>query len=125
MTFVYIPSPSVNTIPRVDAPQRPRNDYIFNQLRKLKHLAIIEVDSIEHNFIEQENNVHDPSRYASEDVRINWKRDFIGVLKDSPSRDRKLLRWKVIRRRDCMPPIIEFYEFLESGEMEVFPDASL
>lgn len=50
-----------------------------------------------------------------------WKRGLIDVLKDSPSKNRKFLRWSVASRRDYLMRIA----VLENGELEVFPETSL
>ena len=50
-----------------------------------------------------------------------WKRGFIGVLKDSPSKNRKLFRWKDIDRDHSHP---SGDKVVESGELEVFPETS-
>ena len=57
------------------------------------------------------------------DLKV-WKRDVIEVLKDSPSKDRKFLRWKVYegeRRYGILNRSI----LVEEGELEVLPEVSL
>lgn len=83
-------SPPTITSSDLDAPQRPRARVdVFNHLRRAKHLAIIEVELIEHNDCE----FGYPRNMMEEDRKV-WKRGFIGILKDSPSKNRKLFRWR-------------------------------
>jgi len=52
-----------------------------------------------------------------------WKRGLTDVLRDSPSKDRKFLRWRIVYRRAFAVP--QSYGILKSGELEVFPRTSL
>lgn len=101
-------------IPRMSAPDPnwPSNFKVFDQLRRLEHLAVVEVDFVQHW-----------TSFYSSDMRNAWKRSFIEVFEDSPSRDRKLLRWRVIETRKGIIP--ERHELSESGEMEMFPGTPL
>lgn len=50
-----------------------------------------------------------------------WKIHLIRVLKESPSKERKFLRWKVSgSRMDC--GVAEY--IVENGELEVLPETS-
>lgn len=102
-------------IPRVDTPQWLRSNHVFNQLRKFEHLAIIEIDFIQIYY-------SSPTDWR-EGTWVAWKRGFIEVLKESPSRDRKMLRWKLIYGWNR--PSIERDELVANGEMEIFPDTPL
>ena len=53
-----------------------------------------------------------------------WKAGLIDVLKNSPSKDRKFLRWNLIQV--YKDPINDCHvsEVAESGELEVLPESS-
>jgi hypothetical protein len=103
-------------IPRADAPQQPTNDHFFSQLRQFEHLAVVEVDFIEHRGF-----THSRHKGVLEDLRDAWNRGFIEVLKNSRSRDRKFVRWRGIEKWNCATrPRLEHYEISKSGEIEVF-----
>ena len=94
---------------------------MFKQLRQAEHLAIIEVDLIEHKCWP----FYDPLDVL-EEKRNAWKRGFIDILKDSPSKDRKFLRWGVAHTRSYPGPNLpQSYDIVEKGELEVSPDTSL
>ena len=48
-----------------------------------------------------------------------WKRGLTEVLRDSPSKDRKFLRWRIIYRQTLVVP--PGFDIVKNGEMEVFP----
>jgi hypothetical protein len=54
-----------------------------------------------------------------------WKVHLVQVLKDSPSKERKFLRWKISEKE--MPYGVTEYTVVlaESGELEVLPGTSL
>lgn len=54
-------------------------------------------------------------RYREETEMKAWKKHLIEVLEDSPSKERKFLRWRVY----------ETQEVVEEGELEVLPGTSL
>jgi len=54
-----------------------------------------------------------------------WKEGLIGVLKDSPSKGRKFLRWIVVRIYDQSDGNRLVREVLEAGELEVLPESPL
>ena len=118
---VRLPSPSASTILRVDAvPQRTITECIFNRLRKFKHLAIIEMDF--HRRCDSPAYDRDGEMEDSLDA---WRRGCIEVLKNSPSEDRKLIRWRVIGRTSRDYPRCDIHVLVGRGEMEVFPYTSL
>jgi len=87
-------------------------------LRQLKHLAIVEV-----NLTEERG--HKPPGGAWKRARETWERELISLLKNVPSTDSKILRWKIVQssmRRYRSDPA---YEVVETKELEVFPGASL
>ena len=81
----------------------------FHLFRQLRHLAIIGVNlgyGIE-------------PRGDWENSRVVWRRELTGILKDSPSRDRKVLRWKVVQVRPYTPGADRVYDVMEKEELEV------
>lgn len=54
-----------------------------------------------------------------------WKAHLIQVLNDSPSEERKLVRWRVSERYTPYDASECNLVVVESGEMEVFPETSL
>lgn len=93
-------------------PQSPN----VKHLRQLKHLAVIDVNLYEERGL---------PKAIREQTRKIWKREFIGLLKDSPSTDRKILRWKVVQGRSCHLTGRLEYDAVEAEELEVFPETSL
>ena len=79
-------------------------------LKQLKHLTIVDVD------LEQGTEPYDSEW---QETRASWKRDLVGLLKDSPSTDRKVLRWKVVRRRLLAHGAGNAYDVVENEEIEV------
>ena len=58
------------------------------------------------------------------DLRV-WKRRLIEILKASPSKERKFLRWVVCEREKSCGLLKYIREVLEEGELEVFPETFL
>jgi len=87
-------------------------------LRQLTHLAIIEAN------LEEELDCR-PVERALENARETWRRELISLLKDSPSTDRKILRWKLVQ--NCRHPrgTGRVYNVVETEELEVSPKTSL
>jgi len=54
-----------------------------------------------------------------------WKGHLIKVLKDSPSKERKLLRWKLSEWQIGGSSSKDMPVAVEDGELEVFPETSL
>jgi len=52
-----------------------------------------------------------------------WKRYLVEVLRDSPSKERKFLRWRV--REHWNHGFIWYTIDVEEGELEVLPETSL
>jgi hypothetical protein len=80
-------------------------------LRQAENLVVIEIDFIYGDY-EEPGDAPDERQEA-------WKRDFVDVLKNSPSQDRKFLRWRTTRGE------WQRYDVVASGELEVFPGTSL
>lgn len=91
----------------LNIPSQPDREE-FKTLRRLKHLAVINVD------LAYECGPHGD---WVRPMRANLKKEFISILKDSPSTDRKFLRWKVVRSTD---PFHRTHEVVEDQEVEVF-----
>ena len=79
-------------------------------LRQLKYLAIVGASLFNASLYESEVD--------RERARKTWKMGLVGILKDSPSTDRKVLRWKIVQ--PWAP-----YKVLENEESEVLPEMSL
>jgi len=88
----------------------------IKHLRQLEYLAIVDA-----NLCEMKNL----AGAVQEKAREIWKRELIGLLKDSPSTDRKVLRWKVVQICLCPNDVRLVYDIVESEESEVFPETSL
>jgi len=84
-------------------------------LRQLKHLAVVDVDLAEGN---------SSPEAVREEAREIWKRELTSLLKDSPSTDRKFLRWKVVQSRPRIIGIGRVYDIVENEELEVLPETS-
>ena len=81
----------------------------FQSLRQLKHLTVVDVN-LEH-FTQATAN------WAAK--REIWKKELIRILKDCSSTDRKVLRWKVVKRRPHFRDDDQNYDVLENEEVEV------
>jgi len=96
------------------------------QLRSLKSLAVVELDFITLLFPDEIGTAKGEVRRGQAETYLKlWKVHLIQVLKDSPSKERKLLRWKVSERE--MPYGVTEYTVVvvEDGELEVLPETSL
>ena len=87
-------------------------------LRQLTHLAVIEAD------LEEELDCR-PVERVLENARGTWRRELIGLLKDSPSTDRKILRWKFVQSHRHPHGTGRVYNVVETEELEVSPKTSL
>ena len=117
--LVCPPPPLAIKIIGADTPQQPIDRQVFDELRRIEHLTIIEVNLIqyEHHIARQD---------GVKDAWSNLKRGFIEVLKNNTSEDRKLLRWRTVGRpRPGQVYQALIYGLVESGEMRVFPETSL
>ena len=79
----------------------------IEKLRQLKYLTVIDV------YLDRGSQTHDSDQQG---VRAIRKKEFISLLKDSPSSDRKYLRWKVVQRRLGTD---RAYDVVENEELEV------
>lgn len=92
-------------------------------LRALRHLAVVELDLITSPFYPYELDTEEIDVYNSRkvvDLKV-WKACLVEILKDSPSKERKCLRWEVYKshRHHGIQAAVE------EGESEVFPEMSL
>lgn len=79
-------------------------------LRQLKYLAIVDVN------LSENRNV---PKVVLEKARRTCKGGLVSILKDSPSEDHKVLRWKIVQ---LAPPGCVV---VEDEELEVLPETSL
>jgi hypothetical protein len=89
-------------------------------LRQLKYLTVVDVD------LEEEKDYEPPDAAGWENARKIWKRKLIDLLRDSPSTERKFLRWKISQsypRADGGRG--RAYDVVESEELEVLLETSL
>jgi len=95
-------------------------------LRTLRHLSVVDLDFTTSPFYTDAGTAQSElyKAQAKTDL-ITWKAYLIEVLKDSPSKERKFLRWKVYedQRRRGIPR--GGHVVVEEGELEVFPETSL
>lgn len=85
-------------------------------LKQLKHLTIVDAD------LDQGSEPHDSEW---EEAREGWKRELISLLKECPSTDRKVLKWKVVQRRLLAHGAGNTYDVVENEEFEVSRKTSL
>jgi len=64
----------------------------------------------------------DPSFLEGAEV---WKAGLIDVLKSSPSKHRKFLRWNLVRTYMRLVDNRIIHEVVETEELEVLPESSL
>lgn len=89
------------------------------ELRQLKYLAVVDIHL-------EEGWHREPSDPADrEQARKGWKRKLISLLKDSPSTERKYLRWRVAKCRPHSGGNGRAYDIIENEELEVLPETSL
>lgn len=81
----------------------------MEHLRQAKHLSVVEAHFYERKWYHSD---------SEEDRRV-WKMNCIDVLKNSPSKNRKFLRWKVAQEYTYP---IDDYAVIEAEELEVSPE---
>ena len=95
---------------------------VTERLRLLKHLAIVEINlSGLLSSRMASDPTHDPNWVKLKKGLVVWKIHLIQVLKDSPSDERKFLRWKLIGSLWFVAKGV----VLEAGELELLPEKSL
>ena len=94
----------------------------------MKRLAIAGLEFTATPFYPDEMDTAECERFraqAETDLKA-WKRHVIEVLNDSPSKERKFLRWKVYENRRLPYSTSRGTQVVvEEGELEVLPGASL
>lgn len=104
----------------------------FDCLRSLKRLAVVGIELLTLQLdLEEITGAagYESSRAQAVKDWTAWKRNLINVLRDSPSTERKLLRWKVVESE--MPNVSGNSarqitpEGTEGGELEVSPGTLL
>jgi len=114
---------------RVSIPPKNPKDGVFTiplqsttqpveHLQQLKYLAVVNVDLSERKDGELAGAV-------LREAREIWKKKLVDLLKDSPSVDRKFLRWKVVQTYRRPDSFYQAYDVVETEELEVLPETSL
>ena len=96
-------------------------------LRALKHLAVVNLDFTISPFYPDEASTVGSKLYkvqAERDLEI-WKTHLVEVLKDSPSKERKFLRWRISKgqRHHDFPGGVQVV--MGEGKLEVIPETPL
>ena len=91
----------------------------IDDLRELKHLAVVDAD------LDEEQDYKQPIAVDWEKARKIWKGKLISLLKDSPSMDRKVLRWKVTQSYYDGEFLRRRYSIVENEELEISPETPL
>ena len=86
-------------------------------LRRLEHLAVVDVELEEAVDREPVDDI--------EKGRKTWRRELISLLKDSPSTERKFLRWKIAQSYLRTDGRGRAYEIVVNEELEVLPETPL
>jgi len=96
-------------------------------LRALKRLAVVDLDFVTSPFYLDEFDAGLSELYGALAVKDlgRWKAFLVEVLKDSPSKERKFLRWKVYKGKRHRGFPREVQMVVDEGELEVFPETSL
>jgi len=91
----------------------------------LRRLAVVDLDFLTSPFYPGETGTPASELYGTQvKVDLNtWKAYLIEVLKNSPSKERKFLRWKVGQNIHAVHR--GYHVVLEEGELEVFSETSL
>ena len=92
-------------------------------LRALNHLAVVGLDFTIHPDEAGTARSEFYKARAKKDLEV-WKTYLVEVLKNSPSKERKFLRWRVYKghRRRGTPREVQV---VVEGELEVFPETSM
>ena len=95
---------------------------VAGHLRSLKRLAVVELDlPIRLILLDCVGKEGHESRGEKTKACLKvWKSHLIRVLKESPSNERKLLRWKVTQLQFHLDVLR--YVVVENGELEVLPE---
>ena len=99
----------------------------IRELRRLKHLAVVDVELmhvIGRSVLERSSDVGRQWMRGLE----TWRRELISLLKDSPSTERKFLRWKITISHLVLETTGNrnwVHAIMANEELEVFPDTPL
>jgi len=91
------------------------NSEAIKELRRLEHLAVVDVEL-------EEALDHEPATAVS---RATWKRELISLLKNSPSAERKFLKWKIAQSYMRADGRGRVYEVVVNEKFEVLPETPL
>ena len=92
-------------------------------LRSLKSLAVVKLECITNMFSLGGETEAQVRRGMRERYFKEWKKFLIPVLKDSPSKERKILRWELFELDRYRGYSGIGTEVVVSGEQEVLPEA--
>lgn len=95
-------------------------------LRSLRSLAVVKLEYVTDLFVLGGETEAQARKERRETFLERWKESLIPVLKDSPSKERKILRWELFELRRH-PGYFHngVVEVVESGEREVHPEVPL
>ena len=94
----------------------------------MKHLAVVDLDLVTSPFCPDEDASTAESELYKARVEMDlnaWKRHVVEILKDSPSEERKFLRWRVHKGQGLDGIFRGAQVVVEETELEVFPETSL
>ena len=99
----------------------------IEHLRSLEHLAVVEIDLTTYLSPPDEWDMAEHRlRRAQIETDLNmWKEEMIQVLRDSPSKERKFVRWKASVSNSLDNPFDPNFVVVGSGELEVLPGRPL
>ena len=92
--------------------ERDITKHLVKDLQQAKNLSVVEI----HLSDSQSNSERLPDTLAELET---WKTCLIDVLKSSPSKERKFLRWNVAQRVLRSADVPYVWEVLRAGELEV------
>lgn len=92
---------------------------LIKELRRLKHLAVVDVE------LEEGKGREPADELEREKRRKVWKGELISLLKDSPSTERKFLRWKITQSYLRTDGRGRAFEVMLNEELEVLPETPL
>jgi len=96
--------------------QSQTNSEAIKELQRLKHLAVVDIELEE--AMDHESTSHNAA------AREVWKRELISLLKDSPSTERKFLRWKIAKSYPRTSARGRAYTVVVNEELEASQEAA-
>ena len=88
-------------------------------MRSLKQLAVVEIVLVALYFFQPD----DAGKERLKKGLVIWRGHLVQILKDSPSEERKFLRWKLVETP--LWSLDDLEDIVIAGELEVFPETSL